>query len=80
MLGGLPRRSRRRYRDQVLPPAVTARVSIEAGVTHGWQRWIGPKGIAIGVDRFGASAPAEVLYEKLGLTPAKVAEAVKKLV
>ena len=45
------------YREQVLPPAVTARVSIEAGVTAGWERWVGDRGRAIGVDRFGASAP-----------------------
>ena len=46
------------YRDEVLPPDVRARVSVEAGITHGWERWIGDRGVAIGVDRFGASAPA----------------------
>lgn len=68
------------YRDQVLPPAITARVSIEAGVTMGWREWLGDRGIAIGVDRYGASAPWEVIYEKLGLTPANVVAQVKKLV
>jgi transketolase len=58
----------RSYRDEVLPPAVEARISIEAGVTQGWQRWVGTKGIALGIDHFGASAPAEVLFEKFGLT------------
>ncbi|HTE53553.1 MAG TPA: transketolase [Kofleriaceae bacterium] len=56
------------YRDQVLPPAVRARVSVEAGVTFGWRTWIGDLGEAVGLDRFGASAPAEVLMEKLGIT------------
>jgi transketolase len=65
------------YRDSVLPPAVTARVSIEAGVTTGWQKWIGAKGIAIGVDRFGASAPYQKIYEEYGLTPDAVVAAAK---
>jgi transketolase len=68
------------YRDQVLPPSITARVSIEAGATFGWREWVGDRGIAIGVDRYGASAPWEVIYEKLGITAAHVVEAVKKLV
>ncbi len=67
------------YREQVLPKACTARVSIEAGVTFGWSTWLGDRGIAIGVDRYGASAPAEVIYEKLGLTAEAVIGAVKKL-
>jgi transketolase len=68
------------YREQVLPKAVTARVSIEAGTTFGWREWIGDRGIAIGVDRYGASAPWEVTYEKYGLTTANVVASVKKLV
>ena len=68
------------YRASVLPPAITARVSIEAGVTLGWARWIGDRGIAIGLDRFGASAPYEVALEKLGFTAAHVADAVRSLV
>jgi len=60
------------YRDEVLPPDVRARVSIEAGITHGWERWIGDRGVAIGVDRFGASAPYIRIYEELGLTPERV--------
>jgi transketolase len=63
------------YRNQVLPPSVTARVSVEAGTTLGWDRWIGPGGRAIGLDRFGASAPSPVLFEKLGVTTEKVLEA-----
>ncbi len=46
------------YRDAVLPPAVKARVSIEAGATLGWSRWVGDRGVALGIDHFGASAPA----------------------
>jgi transketolase len=61
------------YRDEVLPPDVRARVSLEAGVTHGWERWVGDHGVALGVDRFGASAPYARIYEELGLTPERVA-------
>ncbi len=67
------------YRESVLPRSVTARVSIEAGATFGWCRWLGERGIALGVDRFGASAPYEVNYEKYGLTPQRAADAVRKL-
>lgn len=68
------------YRDAVLPPGVTARVSIEAAATMGWERYIGSRGVAIGVDHFGASAPAEVLYEKFGLTAARVVEEASGLI
>ena len=67
------------YKESVLPSAVTARVSIEAGVTQGWHKYIGSQGIAIGLDRFGASAPYQVVYEKLGLTAQAVIDAAKKL-
>jgi transketolase len=63
------------YRDEVLPPSVEARVSVEAGITFGWERWVGPRGVAIGVDRFGASAPYQRIYEELGLTVGAVAAA-----
>ena len=62
------------YVDEVLPPTVAARVSIEAGSTFGWTRWVGGSGRSIGLDRFGASAPAEVLFEKFGFTVANVLE------
>lgn len=65
------------YRDSVLPPSVTARVSIEAGVTLGWQKWVGTQGIAIGIDKFGASAPYQKIYEEYGLTPDAVVAAAK---
>ncbi|HWM57603.1 MAG TPA: transketolase [Pseudonocardia sp.] len=56
------------YRDQVLPPAVTARVSVEKGTTFGWDRWVGPQGAIIGMSTFGASAPLKVLQAKFGFT------------
>ena len=59
--------------DEVLPPDVRARVSVEAGITFGWERWVGGHGVSIGVDRFGASAPYGRIYEELGLTPDRVA-------
>ena len=67
------------YKDEVLPPEITARVSVEAGSTFGWERWVGSEGCSIGVDHFGASAPAEVLYEKFGITTAAVVAAAKEL-
>jgi transketolase len=63
------------YKESVLPKAVTNRVSIEAGSTFGWERYVGSEGTAIGVDRFGESAPYEELYEHFGLTSDAVAEA-----
>jgi transketolase len=68
------------YRDSVLPPSVRRRVSIEAAVTLGWERYVGLDGELIGLDRFGASAPAEVLYAELGVTAARAVEAVQRLV
>jgi transketolase len=56
------------YRESVLPPEVKTRVSIEAGSTFGWDRYVGPAGAAIGIDHFGASAPAKVLYREFGIT------------
>jgi transketolase len=67
------------YRREVLPPDVTARVSIEAGVTQGWERYVGSEGTAIGVDRFGASAPGDVVMEKYGLTAEHVADEARRL-
>ena len=67
------------YRESVLPADIRRRVSIEAGTTFGWERYIGDEGIALGVDRFGASAPYTKIYEALGLTPGHVAEAVNSL-
>jgi transketolase len=63
------------YRQSVLPPAITARVALEAGVTQGWERYVGPTGVTIGIDHFGASAPFQTIYQKFGLTPEAVVEA-----
>src|SRR3954468_9055816 len=62
------------YRDSVLPPACRARVSLEAGATLGWDRWVTEDGEAIGMHSFGASAPQKDLYEHFGFTPEKVVE------
>ena len=56
------------YRDAVLAPEVRARVSIEAGVALGWQRWVGAEGAMIAIERFGASAPAKDIFEHFGFT------------
>jgi transketolase len=56
------------YRDQVLPPDVTARIAVEAGVPMGWGNYVGDRGAVMGIARFGASAPGEVLMEKFGFT------------
>jgi transketolase len=68
------------YRNEVLPPETAARVAIEAGVTQGWHRYIGDRGEVIGIDRFGASAPYKVLFEKFGLTADRLAEKALKLI
>ena len=67
------------YKESVLPSGVSARVSVEAGATLGWRRYLGERGIAIGVDRFGASAPYTEIYQAYGLTPGHVADAVNSL-
>ena len=64
------------YRDEVLPPGAP-RVSVEAGSTMGWGRWVGDDGTAIGIDRFGASAPSPEMYRRYGITAAAVGDAVR---
>jgi transketolase len=54
------------YREQVLPPEVPARLSVEPGVALGWSRWVGERGDSIALDRFGASAPGTTVLERLG--------------
>ena len=56
------------YRDRVLPPGVPARLAVELGVTQGWHRYIGERGDMLGIDRFGASAPAKILLREYGFT------------
>jgi transketolase len=62
------------YRDEVLPPSVTARVGIEAASPLGWERWVGQTGDVIGLNRFGASAPYTDIYKHLNFTPEYIAE------
>jgi transketolase len=66
------------YRDSVIPPDVKPRVGIEAGVEMGWHKWLGEKGVFIGMSTFGASAPGKVCFEKFGITADKVVEAAKR--
>ena len=67
------------YRESVLPRAVAARVVVEAGLRQGWDRYVGAEGGFVTLDRFGASAPAETLFEKLGITSARVVAEAKRL-
>jgi transketolase len=63
------------YRQRVLPPEVTARVAVEAGVKQGWERYLGERGRFVGMSSFGASAPAGKLYEHFGITSDNVVAA-----
>jgi transketolase len=68
------------YKESVLPAAVARRVAVEAGVRTDWWRYVGLKGQVVGIDHFGASAPAKVLFPQFGFTAEKVIEAVEKTV
>ncbi len=70
----------RSYRDEVLPPRVEARVAVEAGATFGWERYVGARGRVVGLDRFGASAPAAVLAERFGFTVDNVVRAAREVI
>ena len=65
------------YRDEILPPACTKRIAIEAGVSHTWYKYVGTEGKVIGIDRFGISAPAELVFAELGITPENVVATAK---
>ncbi len=67
------------YREAVLPAKLNARVAVEAGVALGWERWVGERGRVLGLDRFGASAPGEVVLEKLGFHTANLVRLVKEV-
>ena len=62
------------YREFVLPPGVHSRIAVEAGISMGWDRWVGERGAIIAVDRFGASAPQNVVYEQYGLSVSHIME------
>jgi transketolase len=68
------------YRESVLPRQIRARISIEAAAPLGWERWVGDEGVAIGLERFGASAPYEEIYRQLGLTVERIVETARELV
>jgi len=67
------------YRDEVLPPSVRLRLAVELGVRQGWERYIGERGAMLGVERFGASAPAEVILREFGFTVENVVARAKAL-
>jgi transketolase len=67
------------YREQVLPSSVTARISVEEGSTLGWARYVGPAGVALGMETFGASAPLKELEKKFGFTPESIVAAARRL-
>jgi transketolase len=64
----------------VIPPTVRRRVTIEAGATFGWERFAGDEGAMIGIDHFGASAPAGTIFAKLGFTADRVADVARRVV
>jgi transketolase len=67
------------YRESVLPPDVDARLAVEAGVSLGWERWVGDQGDVVSIERFGASAPGTTVLEKFGYTPENVASRARAL-
>jgi transketolase len=67
------------YKDSVLMPNVQARLSIEAGISQGWDRWVGDRGTILSIERYGASAPYETIYEKFGLSVENVIDHAKGL-
>jgi transketolase len=71
-------RESQEYRDQVLPPSITARVSVEEAATFGWARFVGPAGESIGMKTFGASAPLKELQKRFGFTPDNVVAAARR--
>ena len=72
-------RTSQSYKDAVLPPAVTARVAVEAGISMGWERYIGSRGAMVGIDRFGASAPGGTVMAKYGMKASTIVARAKSL-
>jgi len=68
------------YRDQVLPPEITARLAVEAAASQGWSEWVGDHGQIIGISKFGTSAPYEEIYEHYGITVKEIVKTVKLMV
>lgn len=69
-----------KYKDSVLPPKIRARIGIEAGVRHGWDRYLGDNGVFIGMTSFGASGPGQKCFEKFGITTENIVKAAKKAI
>jgi transketolase len=67
------------YRDGVIPPSVSARLAIEAGVPLSWWKWVGSGGDVLGIERFGASAPGTTVLEQLGFAPESIAARARSL-
>jgi transketolase len=67
------------YREHVLPSSVPGRVSVESGSTLGWARYVGPAGVALGMETFGASAPLAALQQKFGFTPENIVAAARRV-
>ncbi|MDL2268386.1 transketolase [Desulfosarcina sp. OttesenSCG-928-A07] len=65
------------FKDRILPPAVKHRIAVEAGISMGWEKYVGDQGKVIGIDHFGASAPGGTVLEKFGFTPEKIVETAK---
>jgi len=72
-------RTSQKYKDAVLPPKVTARVAVEAGISMGWERYVGSQGVMVCIDRFGASAPGSTVMDKYGMNAAKIVVKTKEL-
>ena len=67
------------YRDAVLTPAVGARLAVEAAAPQPWYRWVGDRGVVMGIERFGASAPYQRIYQEFGLTVENVVRSAMEL-
>lgn len=67
------------YREEVLPPGVPLRIAIEAAAPDSWYRWVGDRGVILGIERFGASAPYQRIYKELGLTADRVVAEARRL-
>ena len=72
-------RTSQKYKDAVLPPKVTARVAVEAGISMGWERYVGSQGATVCIDRFGASAPGGMVMDKYGMKAATIVAKTKEL-
>ncbi len=68
------------YQESVLLPDVKKRLAVEAGISLGWDRWVGEQGVVISIDRFGASAPSEILFEKFGFSVENVVRKARELI